>query len=56
MFAYISENIGTIVTGLVLAGIVTLITAKMIRDKKKGKSAGCGCGCSGCSEESECCR
>ena len=54
MITYITENIGTIVTGLVLAGIVTLIIAKMIKDKKKGKIIGCSCGCSECSDESAC--
>ncbi len=39
---------GTIVTALILAGIVFLIVRGMARDKKKGKSLSCGCGCSHC--------
>ncbi|MGN0347930.1 MAG: FeoB-associated Cys-rich membrane protein [Roseburia sp.] len=40
---------GTIITGLVLAGVVGLAVRSMIRDKKKGKSLQCGCDCSRCS-------
>lgn len=40
---------GTIITGAILIGIVTLIIRSMIRDKKNGKSCGGECGrCKGC--------
>lgn len=39
---------GTFVVGLLLAGIVTLIIRKMVRDKKSGKSIQCGCDCGNC--------
>jgi len=39
---------GTMITGLVLAGIVGLIIRGMVRDKKKGKSLQCGCDCKHC--------
>jgi hypothetical protein len=52
---FISENIGTIVVGLAILGIVAAIVVKMVKDKKKGKHIGCDCGsCSGCSEAKDC--
>jgi len=45
MFAFISDNIGTILTGLVLLVIVTAVILKIHWDKRKNKCAGCSCGC-----------
>jgi len=47
MFVFISNNIGTILTGLVLCGIVTAVILKIRSDKKKNNSACacCSCGC-----------
>ncbi|MDE6471276.1 MAG: FeoB-associated Cys-rich membrane protein [Eubacterium sp.] len=47
MIAFLSENIGTIIVLLILAGIVTAVVVKMVKDKKSGRSA-CGCNCSEC--------
>jgi len=41
----ISNNLGTILTGLVLLAIVAAAILKIRRDKKKNKCAGCPCGC-----------
>ncbi|MBR1867331.1 MAG: FeoB-associated Cys-rich membrane protein [Clostridia bacterium] len=50
MFNWLINNIGSILVLLAVAGIVALITAFIIRSKKKGKnSCGCGGGCVGCS-------
>jgi hypothetical protein len=35
------ENMGTILTALVLLGIVTAVILKIVRDKRKGKCSGC---------------
>ena len=50
-FLYLIENLGTIIPGMIVAGIVAAIVAKIVRDRQKGKCAGCdcGCGCEGCS-------
>ncbi len=40
---------GTIIVGLILIGIVTLIIRSMVRDKKRGKSLQCGADCKNCS-------
>lgn len=40
---------GTMIVGLILIGIVTLIIRSMVRDKKKGKSLQCGMDCKNCS-------
>ena len=51
--SWIAENLATIIICVVLAAVVSLIVAKMIRDKKKGKTS-CGCGCSGCAMSGSC--
>ncbi|MCL1865032.1 MAG: FeoB-associated Cys-rich membrane protein [Spirochaetes bacterium] len=48
MFTFLSNNGGTIITGLVLLVIVTLVIIKIYRDKKKGRCAGCSCDCGSC--------
>lgn len=48
MIQWLSAHSGDIIVIFVLAVIVGAIIGKMIRDKKKGKTA-CGCNCQGCS-------
>ncbi|GBU25331.1 hypothetical protein R83H12_01974 [Fibrobacteria bacterium R8-3-H12] len=36
---------GTLITGLILLGIVAAVIRKIYKDKKKGGCAGCSCGC-----------
>ncbi len=43
----------TVIISLALLAIVAGIIAKMVKDKKAGKSS-CGCGCSSCPMSSEC--
>ena len=47
MAEWLSQNIGTIVVGLVLLAVVILIVRIMMRDKKQGKSS-CGGNCASC--------
>ena len=44
MFAWIAENIVTIIICAVLAIMVAAIIVTLVKDKKKGKSS---CGCKG---------
>ncbi len=53
MFAWIAENIGTILITAALVLIVALIARKLIKDKKKGKSS-CGCNCAHCAMAGSC--
>ena len=53
MFSFISSHLGDILVLSVLALVVGVIIAKMIRDKKSGKSH-CGCGCEGCANREYC--
>jgi multisubunit Na+/H+ antiporter MnhE subunit len=53
MLNWLSVNWSSLVVGLVVAAIVSLIIFKMIRDKKQNKST-CGCSCSGCPGGSYC--
>ena len=53
MLSWIAANLANIVIVLVLLLIVAGIIAKLIRDKKKGRSS-CGCGCEHCAMHGEC--
>lgn len=53
MFTFILENIATIVVGILLLAVVSLIIVRMVRNKKKGNSS-CGCGCVNCPMSGEC--
>ena len=49
MFTWIANNIGTIISCLVLIAIVAAIIVSMVKKKKAGKSMVCNCGnCKSC--------
>lgn len=39
---------GTLIVGIIIAGIIALAVRSMIHDKKSGKSLQCGCDCKNC--------
>ncbi len=53
MFAWIAENIGTIIICLVLILIVAVIIVKLVKDKKKGRTT-CGNNCAHCAMAGSC--
>ena len=53
MLAWLQQNAGTIVVGLLVATLIVALVWKMIRDKRHGKSS-CGCGCEGCALRDKC--
>ena len=53
MFAWLAENLGTIVISAVLLAIVAAIVIYLIRQKKQGKSS-CGCNCAHCAMHGSC--
>ena len=53
MLSWISQNIATIVICIVLLVIVAAIIAKLVKDRKKGKSS-CGCNCAHCAMVGSC--
>ncbi len=53
MLPWITANLATIVPLLVIAALVGLIIARMIKNKKAGKFS-CGSGCSGCAMNGAC--
>lgn len=53
MFAWLMENMATIIISAILLAAVAAVIAGMVRGKRKGKSA-CGCGCAGCSMNGFC--
>ena len=43
---WITENLGSIITGLVIVALVSVILVRLVSNKRKGKSScGCNCGC-----------
>ncbi|GHU83486.1 hypothetical protein FACS1894196_3460 [Clostridia bacterium] len=54
MLTFLSENLGTIVIGLLVVGIVAPIVVKLVRDTRRGKHVGCDCGCGGCAYAQSC--
>ena len=52
MLDWIIQNIGTLVIGLIIAGVVAAIVVKIVRDKRKRKCTGCGCCCESCPNSS----
>ena len=53
MAAWFSENIGSIIVGLILLAIVAAVIRTMIKDKRSGRSS-CGCGCANCAMSGSC--
>ncbi len=53
MLEFIQNNIGTILVGAVVLGILAVAAWKVISDKRKGKSS-CSCGCSSCPNSALC--
>ncbi|MBR5539129.1 MAG: FeoB-associated Cys-rich membrane protein [Clostridia bacterium] len=53
MFEWLAQNAATIIVAAIVAAVVGLIVAKMIRDKKTGKTS-CSCGCGGCPMSESC--
>ena len=47
MIEWLSNNYPTIIICTALVAVIALIIVKMVKDKKKGKSA-CGCNCAAC--------
>ncbi|MGN0721535.1 MAG: FeoB-associated Cys-rich membrane protein [Anaerovoracaceae bacterium] len=55
MLNWISNNIGTIVIGAVVAAALAAAILRMIKNKKEGKSScGCGSSCTGCAMSGSC--
>ncbi len=53
MISWIIGNAGTILAALMLAAVVGLAAASVIRDKRNGKSA-CGSNCAHCAMAGKC--
>ena len=53
MWIWLQNNAGTLVVGLLVAGIAVGLVCKLVRDKRQGKSS-CGCGCEGCALKDKC--
>ncbi len=47
MLQWIAANVANIIISIVLVSVLSLVTVKLIRDKKAHRCS-CGCSCSGC--------
>ena len=53
MFAWLAQNIGTIIISAILLAIVVAIVRYLIRQKKQGKYS-CGANCAHCANACSC--
>ena len=53
MVQWLADNSGNIIISLVLIAVVAGIIAKLIKDKRQGKSS-CGCNCGHCAMAGTC--
>jgi len=53
MLTFLKQNLGAIIVLIVLLGIISFITVRLIRAKKQGKTS-CGCGCQNCAMNGKC--
>jgi hypothetical protein len=54
MLDFAIQNLGSILIGLMLTGIVAAIVLHLLKTKKQGKCVGCSCGCEGCGNSTAC--
>lgn len=50
---WLTANIGTIVVGLIVAGLCGAVIINSLRKRKQGKSS-CSCGCANCPMKNKC--
>ena len=53
MFAWLAQNISTIITAAVLILNVALMVTYLVKNKRQGKSS-CGAGCAHCALHGKC--
>ena len=47
MLEWLAANIGTIIVALIVIAVIAFVVARMVKDKKEGKSS-CGANCAHC--------
>ena len=53
MIQWLQLNWGSLLVGLVLIALLSLLAWSLIRSKRQGKG-GCGCGCNACALQGKC--
>ena len=53
MFEWLAANIGTIIVALIVIAVIAFVVARMVKDKKEGKSS-CGANCAHCACRGDC--
>lgn len=53
MLNFITSNLASIITGIIVSVIIGAVVIKLIHDKKNHKSS-CGAGCAGCPMSGNC--
>ena len=50
---WLTNNLGTVITFIILAAVIALIILRIKKDKAAGKSS-CGCNCRNCALHGKC--
>ena len=50
MLEWLAANIGTIIVALIVIAVIAFVVARMVKDKKVGKSS-CGANCAHCASD-----
>ena len=50
---FVSEHLGTLIVGVIVAAIVGLLIFSLVKSRKKN-GCGCGCGCTSCPMGAKC--
>ena len=53
MLEWLAANIGTIIVALIVIAVIAFVVARMVKDKKEGKSS-CGANCAHCACRGDC--
>lgn len=53
LMTWLTNNIGTVITFIILAAVIALIILRIKKDKAAGKSS-CGCNCRNCALHGKC--
>ena len=53
LMTWLINNVGTVITFIILAAVIVLIILRIKKDKAAGKSS-CGCNCRNCALHGKC--
>ncbi|MBQ6425580.1 MAG: FeoB-associated Cys-rich membrane protein [Clostridia bacterium] len=51
--SWLANNLGTIIVALILIAVISLAVARLVKNRRSGKSS-CGCNCAHCAMAESC--